>query len=78
MTTPTVTYSETTSCNTITWANLTDMVMNGGDIPISYDIEYSFDSITWIVLNSAYTKWLSYGHCPATVLADKLYYRLKA
>ena len=34
------------------WVELTNVTLNGGDIPIFYSVEWSTNSSTWTVLNS--------------------------
>lgn len=37
---------------TISWSELTNTTLNGGDLPIFYSVEWSSDNATWTVVNA--------------------------
>lgn len=66
---------------TISWSELTSSSLNGGDIPIFYQVEFSMDNITFSVLNpGGEPKVLIYSHTVTEVFGDgvTLYYRVRA
>lgn len=64
---------------TVAWDILTDPLLNGGDIPIFYQLEWSADQLTWTSLNpSTGPLILSYTHIAAFSAGSYQYYRVKA
>jgi hypothetical protein len=65
---------------TITWTELTDPVLNGGDLPIFYSVEWLNTAGTWQVLNAGGSWALSYTHTVTTVFpaASTQFYRVRA
>lgn len=65
---------------TISWPELTNQTINGGDPPIFYSVEWSPDNTTWTVLNAGGNLILEYTHTVSTMFAAASfqYYRVRA
>jgi hypothetical protein len=61
----------------LTWSPLTT-ALNGGDLPIFYEIEYSPENVTWYSINANGSLKYQIQYAPATILTKISFFRAKA